>query len=78
MTVQQNITAYNNAMNAVTEHCMALRVDRSAGRVTVIYPDGYYPHGCRVDDSANGLRKAVEVMERHWKESFPSGYGMEG
>lgn len=72
MTIQANIEAYEDAAKAVREHCMALRVTRAAGKVTVIYPDGYYPNGVRVDDTAKGLRQAVEIMERHWKESFPA------
>lgn len=77
MTIQSNIATYNAAMALVQDHCMAANVERAAGKVIIWYPIGYYPGGCRVDDSAVGLRRALEVMERHWKESFPGGNGME-
>lgn len=76
MTIQSNIATYNAAMSAVQDHCMAASVERAAGKVTILYPIGYYPNGFRVDDSAAGLRQALAVMERHWKESFPGGNGM--
>ncbi len=76
MTIQSNIATYNAAMSAVQEHCMAVSVERGEGKVIIWYPEGYYPNGCRVDDSAVGLRQALEAMERHWKESFPGGNGM--
>ena len=71
MSILQNIENYNNAMIEVLNHCMALKIERANGKVTVYYPCGYYPDGIRVDDTAHGLRQCLEVMERHWLESFP-------
>lgn len=76
MAVQENIAAYNQALELVTGHCMASSVERGSGKVVVWYPEGYYPNGIRVDDSAKGLSQALPIMERHWLESFPSGNGM--
>lgn len=41
--------------------------------VTVLYPDGYFPNGSRVSFAAGkavAFGKLLEVMERHWKDSF--------
>ena len=75
--IQENIAAYNRALGLVAEHCMADSVERGSGKVIIWYPDGYYPNGIRVDDSAKGLMQALPLMERHWLESFPGGNGME-
>ena len=77
MTIQTNISAYNQALSAVSQHCMAASVERASGKVIVLYPMGFYPDGVRTDDSAEGLRRVLPVMERHWMESFPGGNGME-
>ena len=77
MAVQENIAAYNHALELVTEHCMAASVERGSGKVIIWYPEGYYPNGIRVDDSTRGLAQAILLMERHWLENFPSGNGME-
>ncbi len=75
--IQENVAAYNQALGSVAEHCMAASVERGSRKVIIWYPEGYYPNGIRVDDSARGLAQAILLMERHWLESFPSGNGMD-
>lgn len=78
--IERNIAEFTDAMNAVKAHCMAARVKDAAGKVTITYPAGYEQAlghgGLRVDRNAVMLRRAVEIMERDWLRSFPSGNGM--
>lgn len=72
MTIQSNITAYQEAEKAVLAHCMCAKVEPYGNKLTIIYPYGDWPvDGIRVDRSAHGLKQALAYMERHWQESFP-------
>lgn len=73
MSILENIANYEAAMASVRDHHMAAQIERMAGKVIVWYPEGYWPDGVRVDDSAKGLEQAISIMDRHWAESFP-GY----
>ncbi len=64
------------AMQNVKEHCMCAKFQDDGYSFTVIYPAGdFATHGARCDYSRNGkawaLNKLLEVIERHWKESYP-------
>lgn len=76
MSVQENIARYNDALDAVHAHCMAAHVEHASGKAIIYYPEGYWPNGIRVDDTAKGLASAIPLMEKHWLASFPSGSGM--
>jgi hypothetical protein len=75
--IQNRIEKVNIAMNAVKEHCMCLKIIDDGKYFIVIYPIGdFETDGCRCDYSYKGktwaLEKLIEVMERHWKNSYPS------
>lgn len=78
--LEQNIVEYSAALQAVKAHCMCARIEEAAGKLIVTYPAGYdeaLGHGgLRIDRNAVMLRRAVEIMERDWLRSFPSGNGM--
>lgn len=52
---------------------MCLRLLDEGAHFVVVYPDGDFPvDGLRVPRSAEGLRMALERMERHWMDSYPN------
>lgn len=74
MTIIQNIAEYESAKLAVTNHHMCAKFIDDGGKVIIQYPDGdFLVDGLRVDRNAVMLRRAIEIMDRHWTESFP-GY----
>lgn len=74
MTIIQNMIEYDNAKRAVMDHCMCAKFIDEGDKVIIQYPDGDFPvDGLRIDRNAAMMRRAVEIMDRHWTESFP-GY----
>jgi hypothetical protein len=74
VTIQQRIAAASEAEQAVREHCMCLRFETTGTHYRVIYPDGYFPQGVQASKrmgKAEALTRMLDVMERHWKASFP-------
>lgn len=73
MSIQENIERYAAAVRRVLDHCMCADIGDDGNYIFIYYPHGDWPvDGLRVDRSADGLGRALEVMERHWKESFPA------
>lgn len=65
---------------AVMNHCMCANFSEDKGYYYVTYPEGYFPDGIRASKGggkAVALGRILVVMERHWKEGFPGGNGME-
>lgn len=74
MTIIQNMIEYDTAKQAVMDHCMCAKFIDEGGKFIIQYPDGDFPvDGLRIDRNAAMMRRAVEIMDRHWAESFP-GY----
>lgn len=60
-------------IESVKDHCMCARFEDDGTTYRVIYPEGYFPEGVQCSQGmgkAVALEKMLEVMERHWKESF--------
>lgn len=76
MSIIQNIEEFTAARHAVEAHCMCARLEESAGKLIVYYPEGYDESlgygGLRIDRNAVMLRRALEIMERDWLASFPA------
>ena len=72
MSIIQNIEEYTSARRAVEAHCMCARIDETAGKLIVYYPEGdFITGGLRIDRNAVMLRRAIDIMERDWLASFP-------
>lgn len=72
MTIKQNIEAKRAAFAAIRAHPMCGRVEDEGGKLLIIYPEGdFCVQGVRCDHSAKGMTRALDVMERHWLESYP-------
>lgn len=71
--IQENIRAVEALIDSVKKHCMCLKFEETKHHFIVIYPDGYYPNGCRITKEI-GKIKALEKLhlkiEQHWQESF--------
>lgn len=72
--IQQNIETYQAAIKIVKDHPMCAGIEDALGKLIIEYPAGDFPvQGLRIDRNAVMIGRAVEIMERHWAESFP-GY----
>lgn len=72
-TITDRINNVNRLIALVKDHCMCARFEDEGGKYRVIYPEGYFPEGVQVSQAmgkAAALEKMLEVLERHWKESF--------
>lgn len=76
MGIKSNIKKLNDLIKEAKSHCMCLDFSETSNHFIIIYPDGYYPNGLRVEKGSNkskALKTVIEYMEKHWQESFP-GY----
>ena len=72
--ILENIRAWNEAYEKVVNHPLCGRIEIGGGKVMIIYPAGDFAvDGVQVPRSAAMLDKALEIMERHWMESYPGG-----
>ena len=75
----ENRAAVEAALAAVQAHPMCGRLEDTGGMFTVWYPAGDFPvHGVRASQERgkrNALDLLIGVMERHWRDSYPSGGG---
>lgn len=74
-TIQDRIDAVERAKQEVRDHPMCLRLEDDGAAFFVIYPCGDFAvQGCRStyrDGKENALLRLLQVMERHWMESYP-------
>lgn len=71
-TVQRNISTIKKLKKEIREHCMCLRFKETPEYYLVIYPDGFYPEGTRVNKEGGkiiALERLLNAMERHWKNN---------
>lgn len=75
--VQENISILNDLLKQVKDHCMCYRLVDEGSHFMVYYNpyETFCVDGVRVSyryqSKASALRKLLEVMEDHWKSSFP-------
>lgn len=73
MSIQINIAAKNEALSAITSHPMCGRIQSEGSKLIVIFPAGdFRVGGVRCDNTADGMKKALKVMEREWMGSYPN------
>ena len=78
MSIQENIEKVNALRRRTSRHPMCAKLDETGSRVLVVYPPGAHPYldAVRVDGSMRGkawaFEQALDRMEKHWKEGFPS------
>jgi len=71
--ISDRVDAVNKAKVLAKDHCMCAKFHETPHHYIAYYPTGYFPEGVRVAkgmDCENALKRMLEVMERHWKESF--------
>lgn len=79
--IQDRAALVYERKRAVLDHCMCANFSEDKGYYYVTYPEGYFPNGIRASKGGGkwvALGHMLVVMERHWKESFPGGNGMDG
>lgn len=73
MSVQENIQAYEDSMQAVKNHCMCASFEDLGGAYRILYPDGMILDGVQAVYAQCGKKVALDrmfnAMERHWNES---------
>jgi hypothetical protein len=73
MTIQENIEAVSQAMEAVKNHCMCAKFSDDGAQYRIIYPAGMILDGVQATYAICGKRVALEriaeAIERHWKQS---------
>ena len=72
--IQTRIDKVNELKDAVKGHCMCLHFTETAAYYLVQYPEGFFPDGVRAETGTNkaqSLRRILNAMERHWKDSYP-------
>ena len=72
--IRENIERVEKLREAIKNHPMCGRYEESDSNITVIYPDGdFLTHGCRArfPSKAKSMQAVLDVMERHWMESYP-------
>jgi hypothetical protein len=71
--ITENIKNYENILHDVKDHPLCLKYKEDGPYILVIFPDGYFPDGVRVNYSIMGKIKALKIilekMEKAWKES---------
>lgn len=73
MSIQINIAAKNEALNAIISHPMCGKIQDEGDKLIIIFPAGdFRVGGVRCDNTADGMKKALEVMEREWISSYPN------
>lgn len=74
-TIQDRIDAVECAKRKVKAHPMCLRLEDDGAAFLVVYPCGDFAvQGCRSnyrDGKEAALLRLLQVMERHWVESYP-------
>lgn len=65
MTIQKNIAKKESALNSLMSHCLCLRVD---GNI-VYLPEGYGVDALKIDETADGYRRAEQYLEKVWQDS---------
>ncbi len=72
-TPAENLAAVADLAAQVQAHPCCLRFIDADGRYEVHYPAGIFPHGARASQGmgkALALSRLLQVMERHWLESY--------
>lgn len=74
-TPNENAAAVAQLVAAVKRHPLCLRFSDVSGKYLVIYPAGEFPvdgvQASQGGGKAVALARMLEVMERHWVESYP-------
>jgi hypothetical protein len=72
---QHNVARVNTLREDVVAHPMCGRLEESSGRITVIYPVGYFfVDGLTIQTTAGkaaAFQYLLERMEQEWLGSFP-------
>ena len=70
-SIKEAIAAKAEARRAVEAHPMCLSLRDEGRKVIVVFPYGVFGvYGVRVDNTAAGLRKALDKCEQAWKDSL--------
>lgn len=80
VTIQERKALVREREAEVRGHCMCAKFSEDQTYYYVTYPEGYFPDGIRARKDGGkwvALGHMLVVMERHWKESFPGGDGMQ-
>lgn len=75
MTIRENAKRATEMLEKVKSHCMCARFEDLGGAYRVLYADGFFPNGVQAAYAQCGkavaLERMLNVMERHWLESYP-------